>query len=38
MLISESSLRVITLLSLVYAYFEIDTEQEEIRKKLLIKQ
>ena len=37
MLISESSLRVIMLLSLVYAYFEI--EQDEIRKKaLLIKQ
>ena len=34
MLISESSLRVIMLLSLVYAYFEIDTKQVEIRKKL----
>ena len=33
MLISESLLRVIMLLSLVYAYFEIDTEQDEMRKK-----
>ena len=33
MLISESSLRVIMLLSLVYAYLEIDTEQDEVHKK-----
>ena len=36
---SESSLRVIVLLSLVYPYyFELDIEQNEIRKALLIKQ
>ena len=33
MLMSESLLRVIMLLSLVYAYLEIDTEQDEIRQK-----
>ena len=35
---SESSLRVIVLPSLVYPYFELDIEQDEIRKALLIKQ
>ena len=35
---SESSLRVIVLPSLVYPYFELDNEQDEIRKALLIKQ
>ena len=35
---SESSLRVIVLPSLVYPYFELDIEQNEIRKALLIKQ
>ena len=33
----ESSLRVIVLPSLVYPYFELDIEQDEIRKALLIK-
>ena len=35
---SESSLRVIVLPSLVYSYFKLDIEQGEIRKGLLIKQ
>ena len=35
---AESSLRVIVLPSLVYPYFELDIEQEEIRKAFLIKQ
>ena len=35
---SEYSLRVIVLPSLVYPYFELDIEQNEIRKALLIKQ
>ena len=35
---TESSLRVIVLRSLVYPYFELDIEQEEICKALLIKQ
>ena len=35
---SESSLRVIVLPSLVYPYFEVDNKQDEIRKALLIKQ
>ena len=35
---SESSLRVILLPSLVYPYFELDNKQDEIRKALLIKQ
>ena len=35
---SESSLRVIVLPSLVYPYFELDNKQDEIRKSLLIKQ
>ena len=35
---SESSLRVIVLPSLVYPYFELDNKQDEIRKALLIKQ
>ena len=35
---SESSLRVIVLPSLVFPYFELDIEQDEIRKALLIKQ
>ena len=34
----EYSLRVIVLPSLVYPYFELDIEQNEIRKALLIKQ
>ena len=33
MLMSESLLRVIMLLSLVYAYLEIDTEQDKKRQK-----
>ena len=33
----ESFLRVIVLPSLVYPYFELDIEQNEIRKALLIK-
>ena len=35
---SESSLRIIVLPSLVYPYFEHDIEEDEIRKALLIKQ
>ena len=35
---SESSLRVIVLPSLVYSYFDLDFEQDEIRKPLFIKQ
>ena len=35
---SQSSLRIIILPSLVYPYFEHDIEQDEIRKALLIKQ
>ena len=35
---SESSLRVIVLPSLLHPYFELDIEQDEIRKALLIKQ
>ena len=35
---SESSLRVIVLPLLVYPYFELDIDQDEIRKALLIKQ
>ena len=35
--ISESSLRVIVLPSLVYPYFELDIEQDEICKASLIK-
>ena len=35
---SESSLKVIVLPSLVYPYYELDIEQDEIRKSLLIKQ
>ena len=35
---SESSLRVIVLQSLVYPYFELDIEQDEISKAFLIKQ
>ena len=35
---SESSLRVIVLPSLVYPYFKLDNKQDEIRKALLIKQ
>ena len=35
---SESSLRVIVLPSLVYSYFDFDIEQDEIRKPLFIKQ
>ena len=34
---SESSLKVIVLPSLVYPYYELDIEQDEIRKSLLIK-
>ena len=34
---SESSLKVIVLPSLVYPYCELDIEQDEIRKSLLIK-
>ena len=34
---SESSLRVIVLPSLVYPYFYLDIEQDEIRKASLIK-
>ena len=34
----ESLLRVVVLPSLVYPYFEVDFEQEEICKALLIKQ
>ena len=35
---SESSLKVILLPSLVYHYFEVNIEQDKIRKALLIKQ
>ena len=35
---SESSLRVIVLPSLVYPYFKLDSKQDEIRKALLSKQ
>ena len=35
---SESSFRVIVLPSLVYPYFELDVEQDEVCKALLIKQ
>ena len=35
---SESLLRVIVLPLLVYPYFELDNEQDEIHKALLIKQ
>ena len=35
---SESSFRVIVLPSLVYLYFELDTEQDEVCKALQIKQ
>ena len=35
---SESSFRVIVLPSLVYRYFELDVEQDEVCKALLIKQ
>ena len=35
---SESSLRVIVLQSLVYPYFQLDIKQDEISKALLIKQ
>ena len=35
---SESSLRVIVLPSLVYSYFDLDIEQDEIRKPWLVKQ
>ena len=35
---SESSLRVIVLPSLVYPYYELDTKRDEIHKALLIKQ
>ena len=35
---SESSLRIIVLPSLVYPYFERDIEEDEIRRALLIKQ
>ena len=35
---SESSFRVIVLPSLVYLYFELDTEQDEVCKVLQIKQ
>ena len=35
---SESLLRVIVLPSVVYSYFKLDIEQNEIRKALLIKQ
>ena len=35
---SESSVRVILLPSLVYPYFERDIEQDEIRNVLLIRQ
>jgi len=35
---SESSLIVIVLSSLVYPYFKLDVEQDEIRQALLIKQ
>ena len=34
---SESSLKVIVLPSLVYPYYKLDIEQDEIRKSLLIK-
>ena len=35
---SQSSLRVITVSSLVYPYFELDFEGDEISKALLMKQ
>ena len=35
---SESSLRVIVLPSLVYPYFKLEIEQDKIRNALLIKQ
>ena len=35
---SESSLKVILLSSLIYHYFEVNIEQDKIRKALLIKQ
>ena len=35
---SESSLRVIVLQSLVYPYFQLDIKQDEISKAFLIKQ
>ena len=34
---SESSLRVIVLPLLIYPYFELDIEQDEMRKAMLIK-
>ena len=35
---SESSLKVFVLPSLVYPYYELDIEQDDVRKSLLIKQ
>ena len=35
---SQSSLRFIVLPSLVYPFFELEIEQDEVRKALLIKQ
>ena len=35
---SESSLKVFVLPSLVYLYYELDIRQDDVRKSLLIKQ